>query len=80
MVAWRASGFGGSILKVHLSIDRFEGDKKQIAVLLTDNGAQSTFPRSFYPMGTRPGSFSRSSATLKRLDRFLTRPAKPRMN
>lgn len=55
MVAWRASGFGGSILKVHLSIDRFEGDKKQIAVLLTDDGTQINFPKKLLPDGAKAG-------------------------
>jgi hypothetical protein len=29
---------------IRLSIDRFEGDRKQTAVLLTDDGSRSTSP------------------------------------
>jgi hypothetical protein len=30
---------------ISLSIDRFQGDKKQIAVLLTEYGTATNFPR-----------------------------------
>jgi hypothetical protein len=42
-------------LKNRLSIDRFEGDKKQVAVLLTDDGTQLNFPKSLLPKGVKPG-------------------------
>jgi hypothetical protein len=42
-------------LKTHLSIDRFEGDKKQIAVLLTDDGDQNNFPKDLLPKGSKAG-------------------------
>jgi hypothetical protein len=40
---------------LRLSIDRFEGDRKQIAVLLTDDGAPINFPKVLLPRGARPG-------------------------
>ncbi len=53
LVPWSASGFerpvvvkGSNILKVQLTIERFEGDRKQIAVLLTDDGVQINFPKN----------------------------------
>jgi hypothetical protein len=42
-------------LKTRLSIDRFEGDKKQIAVLLTDDGDQINFPKALLPKGSKAG-------------------------
>jgi hypothetical protein len=42
-------------LKIRLSIDRFEGDKKQIAVLLTDDGTALNFPRALLPKGSKAG-------------------------
>jgi Protein of unknown function (DUF3006) len=42
-------------LNVRLTIDRFEGTKKQIAVLLTDDGTQINFPRNLLPKGVRAG-------------------------
>jgi Protein of unknown function (DUF3006) len=41
--------------KTRLSIDRFEGDKKQVAVLLTDDGTQVNFPKTLLPKGVRAG-------------------------
>ena len=38
-----------------LSIDRFEGDKKQVAVLLTDDGTQINFPKALLPKGVKAG-------------------------
>jgi hypothetical protein len=38
-----------------LSIDRFEGDKKQVAVLLTDDGTQVNFPKALLPRGVKAG-------------------------
>jgi len=40
---------------IRLSIDRFEGDGKQIAVLLTDDGQAVNFPRALLPEGCRAG-------------------------
>jgi hypothetical protein len=42
-------------VKIRLSIDRFEGDRKQIAVLLTDDGTPINFPKALLPKGARPG-------------------------
>jgi hypothetical protein len=42
-------------MTVSLSIDRFEGDRKQIAVLLTDHGDAINFPRPLLPQGSKPG-------------------------
>jgi hypothetical protein len=38
-----------------LSIDRFEGDRKEIAVLLLDDGTAINFPRRLLPRGAKPG-------------------------
>jgi hypothetical protein len=38
-----------------LSIDRFEGDRQQVAVLLTDDGTPINFPKALLPRGARPG-------------------------
>jgi hypothetical protein len=40
---------------IRLSIDRFEGQKKQIVVLLTDDGTSINFPKALLPKGARPG-------------------------
>ncbi len=40
---------------IPLSIDRFEGDGKSIAVLLTDDGATINFPRALLPADAKPG-------------------------
>jgi Protein of unknown function (DUF3006) len=40
---------------IRLSIDRFEGDGKQIAVLLTDDGQAINFPRSLLSRTARAG-------------------------
>lgn len=37
------------------SIDRFEGERKQVAVLLADDGTQVNFPRNLLPKGSKPG-------------------------
>lgn len=42
-------------MKLQLSIDRFEGDKKQIAVLLADDGTQVNFPKALLPKGVKAG-------------------------
>ena len=38
-----------------LSLDRFEGKAKQIAVLLTDDGESLNLPRALLPPGAKPG-------------------------
>jgi hypothetical protein len=38
-----------------LSLDRFEGDRKQIAVLVSDDGQTVSMPKSLLPPGTKPG-------------------------
>jgi hypothetical protein len=42
-------------VKVRLAIDRFEGDKKQIVVLLTDDGTPINFPKGLLPKGLKAG-------------------------
>jgi hypothetical protein len=42
-------------LFIHLSIDRFEGTKKQVAVLLAGDGTQVHFPKSLLPKGVKAG-------------------------
>jgi hypothetical protein len=48
-------GTGASALKVRLTIDRFEGERKQIAVLLADDGTAINFPRRLLPKGVKGG-------------------------
>ena len=42
-------------MTIRLSIDRFEGDRKQTAVLLTDDGTPINVPKALLPRGARPG-------------------------
>ena len=42
-------------MNIRLSIDRFEGDSKQVAVLLTDDGTQVNFPKSLLPKASKAG-------------------------
>jgi hypothetical protein len=42
-------------LKIRLSIDRFEGDKKRIAVLLAEDGTAINFPKALLPKGAKAG-------------------------
>ena len=42
-------------MTIRLSIDRFEGDKKQIDVLLADDGTAINFSRSLLPKGVKAG-------------------------
>jgi hypothetical protein len=42
-------------VSTRLSLDRFEGKGKQIAVLLTDDGELLNLPKSILPAGTKPG-------------------------
>ena len=46
-------------MTLRLSIDRFEGDRKQIAVLFTDDGKPINFPRDLLPKGASPGDVLR---------------------
>jgi Protein of unknown function (DUF3006) len=38
-----------------VSLDRFEGKGKELAVLLTDGGETLNIPRSLLPSGSKPG-------------------------
>ena len=49
----RAKGEEG--VSTRLSLDRFEGKGKQIAVLIADNGDTVNLPRSLLPKGANPG-------------------------
>jgi hypothetical protein len=40
---------------IHLSIDRLEGDRKQIAVLLAEHGTAINFPKALLPKGVKAG-------------------------
>ena len=40
---------------IRLAIDRFEGEKKSIAVLLSDDGTHINFPKRLLPRGSRAG-------------------------
>jgi hypothetical protein len=42
-------------MAVSLSLDRFEGKGKQIAVLVTDEGDTVNIPRSLLPPSAKPG-------------------------
>jgi hypothetical protein len=42
-------------VKIRLSIDRFEGEKKQIAVLITDDGQQFHIPQGLLPGRAKAG-------------------------
>jgi hypothetical protein len=42
-------------VSTRLSLDRFEGKGKQVAVLLTDDGETLNLPRSILPPGVKPG-------------------------
>jgi hypothetical protein len=37
------------------SLDRFEGDSKQIAILVSDDGQTVNLPKSLLPPSTKPG-------------------------
>jgi Protein of unknown function (DUF3006) len=49
-----------------LSLDRFEGKNKSIAVLLTDDGDSISFPKVLLPAGAKAGDVL--SLTLERDD------------
>ena len=40
---------------IRLAIDRFEGEKKSIAVLISDDGTPINFPKRLLPRGSRDG-------------------------
>jgi hypothetical protein len=42
-------------MSTRLSLDRFEGKGKQIAVLVTDDGETLNLPKSLLPAGAKPG-------------------------
>jgi hypothetical protein len=42
-------------MTLHLSVDRFEGKNKSIAVLLTDEGDSISFPKALLPAGVMAG-------------------------
>jgi Protein of unknown function (DUF3006) len=42
-------------MSIRLSVDRFEGEKKQIGVLLTDDGTPINFPKALLPKGVKAG-------------------------
>ena len=42
-------------MTLRLSIDRFEGDRKQTAILLTDDGTPISFPKRLLPKGVKAG-------------------------
>src|SRR4051812_14988092 len=46
---------GVCTVKLSLTIDRFEGDSKGIAVLLTDDGTAINFPRTLLSKGAKAG-------------------------
>ena len=46
---------GADVMPTRLSFDRFEGKGKQIAVLVTDDGATLNVPKSLLPAGAKPG-------------------------
>jgi hypothetical protein len=59
-------------VKIQLAIDRFEGERKQIAVLITDDGTSINFPRQLLPRGSRAGDvltflIERDTATTRKV-------------
>ena len=46
---------GASQVSVRLSLDRFEGQSKEIAVLVNDEGQTVNLPRSLLPPASKPG-------------------------
>ncbi len=42
-------------MTIKLSIDRFEGRRKALAVLVTDDGRSIVFPRDLLPEGAKAG-------------------------
>jgi hypothetical protein len=63
---------GGYAMTLSLSIDRFEGERKDIAVLLADDGMAINFPKALLPKGARAGDvltfqIERDTAATKRV-------------
>jgi hypothetical protein len=59
-------------MPIQLSLDRFEGKKKEIAVLVADDGLQINFPRDLLPAGAKAGdvlslTIERDQAATERL-------------
>ncbi|MDR3620035.1 MAG: DUF3006 domain-containing protein [Paludisphaera borealis] len=59
-------------MAIHLSVDRFEGDDKSIAVLVTDDGATINVPKALLPPGAKAGdvltmTLERDEAATKKL-------------
>ena len=50
-----ASRFGLYSMMTQLSIDRFEGVRREIAVLVTEDGRSILVPRDLLPRGARAG-------------------------
>lgn len=42
-------------MTIRLSVDRFEGPRRSIAVLLTEDGRSISFPRDLLPKGVKAG-------------------------
>ena len=42
-------------MTIRMSVDRFEGNRKRIAILLAEDGTAINFPRSLLPRGTKAG-------------------------
>ena len=42
-------------MTIRLSVDRFEGPRRSIAVLLTEDGRSISFPRDLLPRGAKAG-------------------------
>jgi Protein of unknown function (DUF3006) len=51
----RNPGLRVSPMTIRLSIDRFEGPRRSIAVLLTEDGRSILFPRDLLPRGAKAG-------------------------
>ncbi len=43
------------VVRLSLSLDRFEGKGKQIAVLVTDDGETINLPKALLPPNAKPG-------------------------
>ncbi len=53
-------------MTTRLSLDRFEGKGKQIAVLVADDGTTMNVPKPFLPPGAAPGDVLTLSLDLDR--------------
>ena len=45
----------GPIVTIRLTVDRFEGEGKRIAVLLAEDGTTINFPKALLPKGVKTG-------------------------